>query len=229
MPDTVQQIAGGEAWIAIPEPAGLPSLDALLPYVGDGPAAGAVALELHALAGAAREARLAGNLERAAELDGEAVRFAVGSLERTPGPALLYESLRALDEWSDRVETGVDLRVHPEIGSSLRLVRRSGDAAREAVERGDTAFALLRIMHGAEAIRAHSPTTVALRVLGQAESRLRGRAGRSEAVERAIHLLRSARRELVAGDGTRALRRALYALQLLEGRQLAETGARTLP
>lgn len=227
MPDPVQQLAGGEAWVAIPEPTGLPSLDALLPYVGDGPAAPVVP-RLRALAAAARQARLDGQLDRAIELDREAVHLAVASLERPPDAALLFGALHALGEWSDRVERGVDVKAYPEIASSVRLVRRSSDAAREAMERGDTAVALLRTMHAAEAVRAHSPTTVALRVLGRAESRLRAHEGRSEAVARAIHLVRSARRELVAGDPSRALRRALYALQLIEGRQVVDTSLRDM-
>lgn len=223
MPEAVQQIAGGEAWMAIPEPASLPSLDDLIPYVTDRSRATPLLPRLHALTAAAREARVDGRLEQAADLDREAVHLAVASMERSPEPTLLFESLHALGEWSDRVELGVDLSVYPEIASSLRVVRRSSDAALDALERGDTAVAVLSIMQGAEAVRAHSPTTVALRVLARAETRLREFEGGVAPVDRAIHLVRSARRELIAGDPSRALRRALYALQLIDGRQVSDT------
>ena len=222
MPEAVQQIAGGQAWMAIPEPASLPSLDDLIPYVADRPDTPPVLPRLRALTLAAREARVDGRLERAADLDREALHLVVASMERSPEPTLLFESLHALGEWSDRVELGVDLSVYPGIASSLRVVRRSSDAALEAMERGDTAVAVLRIMQGAEAVRAHSPETVALRVLARAEARLRAYEGGAGPVERAIHLVRSARRELVAGDPSRALRRALYALQLIDGRQMVD-------
>lgn len=222
MPHALQQIAGGEAWVAIPEPAGLPGLGALLPYVGAGPAAAPVLPRLRALEAEAREARVDGRLDRARELERRAVGLAVASLERAPDPRLFYESLHGLAEWSGRVDATVDLRVYPDIAASLRLVQRATAGAWDALESGDTSTAVLRMMRGAEAVRAHGPTAVALRVLGRAESRLRQHEIRTVIVDRAIHLVRSARQELVAGDPSRALRRGLYALQLLEGRQVPE-------
>lgn len=219
-PETVQQIAGGAAWVAVPEPANLPTLDTWLPFVADSAVGETPAVSrIRMLREESRGALADGRLARAAELEREAVRLAVLSLDRQVEPRVLLDALFALDAWIIQVETTVDLSVYGEMGESLESVRRSREVAGAALEAGDTTTAVLRMSDASEVIRSHAPTHVALRVLGRVEARVRERGSQSATLDRALHLIRSARLELVSGDPSRALRRALYALQLVEGRQ----------
>lgn len=227
-PEAVQQIAGGAAWVAVPEPANLPTLDTWLPYVADGRVGETpVVSRIRMLREESRGALAEGRLAWAAELDREAIRLAVLSLDRPLDVGVLFDGLHALDVWIRQVETTVDLGVYGEMGESLEMVRRSRAIAAAAIETGDTTTAVLRISDAAERVRSHAPMHVALRVLGRVEARIRERESESATAARALHLVRSARLELVSGDPTRALRRALYALQLVEGRQV--TGVSDLP
>lgn len=217
VPEAVQQIAGGEAWVAIPEPRDLPTLDTWMPYGPAGERGAAVRARIDALLDESREAAYAGDLEWSTQLRTEATRIAVLSVERLPEPHVMAGAVRSVEEWAERVRIGVDLRVYPEVASSVRRVERSLGAARAALEAGDTTAAIIPLSDASERIRRHGPTSVALRVLDAAEARLRARAPSPPVLERAVHLIRSARHELVGGEPSRALRRALYALQLADG------------
>lgn len=226
MPEAIEQIAGGEPWVAVPAPASLPDLESWLPYVDRSepePGETAVLARIHALGSEAHSARAHGRLARAAELEREAIRLAVLSLERPIDARVLHGGLQALDGWGDRVEASLDLSLYPGIAGSLELVRSARATAARALESGDTTTAVLELISAAEAIRSHSPSSVALRALGRAEARIHA-ADSGPTSDRAIHLIRSARLELVSGDPSRALRRALYALQLIEGRHIRGTG-----
>jgi hypothetical protein len=67
-------------------------------------------------------------------------------------------------------------------------------------------------------VSSMAPAAVADRLLVHAESRLAERAAGDADAERALRLLRHAREALADGDEVRALRRALYALQLADGK-----------
>lgn len=217
-PGALQQIAGGEAWIAIEEPRALPSLDTWRGYV-----APEAREEVDALAAASRDARRRGSLDRAAELERAATGVALGSLERTPGTRVIGDAFDAIDRWIDRVAGSVDTRVYPDVAVSLARVAAAREIADQALAGGDTAVALAQLATAAEAIRSHAPTQVALRVLERSEARLRARDLSGSSMRRALHLVRSAREELTSGDPERALRRALYALQLTENAQVGPT------
>ena len=61
-----------------------------------------------------------------------------------------------------------------------------------------------------------TPTWPETPLMGAVEARLAAGAGESDGVRRARHLLADAREGLATGDSLRALRRAVYALQLLD-------------
>lgn len=223
MPGAVQQIAGGDAWLAVPVPESLPTLDVWMRYVPrSGPDDSRTISRVRSLQTEARRARAEGRLEWADEVEREATRLAVLAFDGSLDPVVLAEGLRAVKAWADGVEAGIDFEVYPEMAMSLRRVRRAHDVAGAALASGDTTTAVLQLADAAEVVRAHAPAAVTLRALGQVEARLREREYQSRTVERAVHLVRSARLELVAGDPARALRRALYALQLVEGRHVLE-------
>jgi hypothetical protein len=223
-PGALQQIAGGEAWIAIEEPRALPSLETWRAYVS-----AEAREEVDALAAASRDARRRGSLKRAAELERAATGVALRSLERTPNARVIGEVNGALDRWLARVGGSVDMGVYPEVAVSLRRVAASREIAGHALAAGDTAAALTQFAIAAEAIRSHAPTQVALRVLERSEARLRERQTSGTSMRRALHLVRSAREELTAGDPERALRRALYALQLTENAQVGSASEGSRP
>lgn len=222
VPASLQQLAGGEEWVAMPAPPGLPTLESWLPYVERSTPEGRAAhARIRALAGQAELARADGRLEEASLLERESQRMAVLALARYPEPRVLQEALFAVDFWADRVESEVALDEAPEMADALDEVRDSHGRAALLLERGDTTSAVLHLSEASERIRAFTPTSVALRVLARVEERLRARPTRDSGVRRALHLLASSRQELLTGDPRRALRRALYALQLAHGNEVA--------
>jgi hypothetical protein len=226
-PHALQQLAGGERWVAVAVPDRLPTLGDWLPSLDRSTAAGReVATRAESLRGEAQAARAAGRLEEAARLEREALRLVIGSLDRAPDARLMRDAFHAIDAWCDRVRSEVVLDEVPRVAVSLRAVEAARTSAAASLTAGDTAGAVLRIAFAAEQIREHAPPAVALRVLEQVETRLRqlpeGEPGR----RRALRLLRSAREELARGSSSRALQRALYALQLAEGRQVPTDTAR---
>lgn len=221
VPLALQQLAGGEEWVAMPAPAELPSLQTWLPYVERGTPEGRAADgRIRGLAAQAELARREGRLDDAALLDRESQRMAVLALARYPEPRVLQQALFAVDFWADRVQAEVALDRAPEMAQALREVRSAHGHAASLLAGGDTTSAVLHLSEASERIRAFTPTAVALRVLARVEEQLRARPEQDSAVRRALHLLASARQELLTGDPRRALRRALYALQLAHGNEV---------
>lgn len=179
-PESYRQIAGGEEWVAIAAPAGLPP---------------------------------------AGWMQGQ--QAGMGRVE----PRVLLNGLSALDRWTTRVALEADLEASPALAISHGRVVEARRLATEALAAGDTSAAMLRIQEAAEVIRGHAPPAVALRVLERTEAVLEAKPEGTPGVARALRLLRSARAELEAGEGLPALRRALYALQLAEGKGLRAAGA----
>jgi hypothetical protein len=221
LPDAIQRLAGGEEWVAVSAPQELPRLETWLPYLSRESEGGRAAYrrvrELDRLSQAAQRE---GRLTVAGELRREAQRVAVVALERQPDARVVQRALHSIEFWCDRVAAQVELRAGSELGEAHAQVMAARTLATEQLLRGDTASAVLLIAAAAERIREHTPEAVALRVLQRAQERLDPTALEADAADRAGHLLGNARQELISGDPRRALQRALYALQILEGNEL---------
>jgi hypothetical protein len=221
VPEAIQRLAGGEEWVALPAPVDLPHPAAWSEYISsttaEGRAARARVRELDRLA---REAQRDGRPEVAVELRAEAEQVAIAALDRNPAPEVLLNALGALDFWRHRVSVGFDSERYPELTAASQRVGIAREGAMALLAAGDTAAAMGEIVAAAATIREHTPEAVALRVLAAAEGRIAGAALEPAASERAIGLLLQARQELISGDPRRALHRALYALQIVEGREL---------
>lgn len=216
-PHALHRLAGGEEWVAVVAPRELPGVQTWVPLLSSATPQGAQALQLVSrLEREAAAAREAGQLRRAEELDREAVRVAVIALDGAPPAALVQQSLSAVDAWCERVRREVEPDRAPSLHRDLEAVEAARTAAAAALTAGDTTTAMLGLAGAAERIRGHAPAAVALRVLGRVEERLTAEGAPRD--ERALHLLRSAREELVHGDPRRALYRAWYALQLADGK-----------
>lgn len=212
-PTSYVQHAAGGVWVAVTEPASLPRVDTWLPYIGqDGAAPGAI----REMRERAARFRTAGRIEDALQVEDEMMRFAARSLTRAPEPARLLSALAGLDEWADRARLRLQTGSYPELSRAVATVSGEADAARASLVAGDTSRAVLHITRGAIAAREHAPLAVGLRLMGAVEARLAAGAGQSPGVRRARHLLADAREGLATGDSVRALRRAVYALQLLD-------------
>jgi hypothetical protein len=208
----VQQAAGG-VWVAVTEPAQLPRVDTWLPYIGaETPAAGA----LREMRDRAARFRTAGRVEDALRLEDEMMVFAARSLTRPPDPARLLAGVAALDEWADRAHARLQTGSYPELSAAVAIVTAEAQEARARMAAGDTGRAVLHVTRGAVAAREQAPVAVGLRLMAAVEAALAGGAGESAGVRRARHLLADAREGLATGDSLRALRRAVYALQLLD-------------
>lgn len=221
VPASIRQLAGGEEWVAVAAPRDLPGLRSWLPYLDPSSPAGAAALaRVRELSGEAEQARRVGRIARAAAYEAEAERVAVVALARHPAPMELQRALFAIDAWTDRVRAEGSPERTPRISEALAEVESARGHAGTLLARGDTTSAVLQISRAAGRIRSLTPTEVALRVLARAEEGLRERPADDPGVERALHMLASSREELLHGDARRALRRALYALQLAHGNQV---------
>ena len=210
----VQAVAGG-AWVAVAEPPGMPRADTWLPWLAsDGPAAA----QVRQLRDSAGRARSAGRVEEAMALEEDALRLAAGSLARSPDAVRgVLVPLAALDAWTDRARTRLELGRYPSLDSAAAAVGAEAAAARAALAAGDTMIAVTHIASGTLLARRHSTLGVGLRLLAAVEARL-GPAKNVDStnLKRARHLLAGAREALATGDSMRAMRRAVYALQLLE-------------
>ena len=105
---------------------------------------------------------------------------------------------------------------YPGLDSIAAIVAERHAAALAALAAGDTRGAVLRLAEGAEAARAASPVAVALRLVADAERRIDGDPAPSADLKRARLLLRLSREAMATGDQTRAMKRAWYALQLID-------------
>jgi hypothetical protein len=208
----VQHVAGA-TWVAVTEPVGLPRVDTWLPYV---PAESAAGRTLREMRDQAAKARSAARVEEALQLEDEMMRLAARSLSRAPEPARVLAGAAALESWADRARARLETGSYPELAAAVATVSAHALAARTAVATGDNAGAVLHVTDGTIAAREHAPMAVGLRLMAAVEARLGPGAGESAGVRRARHLLADAREGLATGDSVRALRRAVYALQLLE-------------
>lgn len=220
-PRMVQQGAGGEEWVAMTLPAGLPSLATWLPYLESDRQGHAKLEVVHRLRRDAALEREAGRYGAASALTRDATRAALGSIAKPPDPLVLVQAVAALRVWSERVRLDVPLDRHPELAASWQAVESAREAAEAALLEGDTLAAVHAIGAAAERIVEHSPAAVVLRVVERAEARLAANDLPVPQRERAAHLLGTARQEMHVGDHVRALRRALYALQIADGNGVA--------
>jgi hypothetical protein len=208
---------GERVWAAVTVPEGLPDARTWLAFIGDQSTTDSPAvLELLA---EGQLARRSGDLPSARALEDSAALRAAGMVTRAPDIQVLGWALWGLDRWARRVETDVGLRSAPDIETASVRVREHRLAATQALERGDTSAAVIHLTRGSVVVRGYAPEVVAHRALAHAEALLAAVATQDGDLhdrdrERAIHLLRSSRDALGEGDGPRALRRALYALQL---------------
>lgn len=212
-PTSYVQHAAGATWVAVTEPVGLPRVETWLPYV---PAESAAGRTLREMRESAARARSAARVEEALRLEDEMMRLAARSLARVPEPARLLASVAALESWADRARARMETGSYPELAAAVARVSGHAHAARAALVTSDAGGAVLHITDGAIAAREHAPLAVGLRLMAAVEARLGSGAGHSTGVRRARHLLADAREGLATGDSVRALRRAVYALQLLE-------------
>jgi hypothetical protein len=219
-PRVLQQEAGGERWIAMTPPLDLPRLESWVPHLSPRTPESRAALQrVRELSREAEQARADGRLARADALQREATRIAVLSLRSPPPPRVVASSLAAIDLWLDRVRTQIPLERYGAMEASYQAVAEARALAAGRLADGDTLGAVHHLAAAAEHVRDQAPEAVALRVLAEAERRLPPGEPPPELV-RAVHLIGNARQELIRGSPARALQRALYALQILEGRQI---------
>lgn len=213
-PTSYVQVVSGGAWVAVAEPQGMARADTWLPWLAaDGPAAA----QVRHLREAAGRARGAGRIEESLALENDALRLAAGSLARAPDPVRILVPLAALDAWTDRARERLATGRYPELDAAATAVAAEAAAARGALAAGDTSGAVLHLAQGTRLAREQSALGVGVRLLASIESRLgRPAAAENANVKRARRLLAGAREGLATGDHVRALRRAVYAVQLLE-------------
>lgn len=216
-PGSYVQSAGGTEWVAVAEPVGMARAATWLRYAAPGSPAREGVRGLHAAAG---RARAAGRMEEALAMEDQALLLAAASVSRAPDPRRVLEPLAALDAWTDRARERMEHGRYPALDSAAASVAARADSARAALSARDTAAAVRLIARGTVAARGQGPMAVGLRLLASAEARLAaGGAGQNGA--RARRLLAGAREGLAGGDSIRALRRAVYALQLLDAPPVA--------
>jgi len=168
------------------------------------------------------------------EEEGEVVRVAV----RAQAVPILYG---ALGESSARTALASLAWLRSDPGFLDALPGSLADPLREALlmaERGEAALAAGRgeqalgwALAGADRARSVTTEAVARRMVRRGEALLAGEPDPGVDLDRATHLMNGARRALGEGDFTRAIQRAFYACQVLEGPwdPDPETGERRIP
>lgn len=214
--------AEGELWVAITVPPGVPDLQSWMPYLRAAGPQGSTNLErVRALQTGMERARRAGNAERAHLLEEEAIRVAAGSLTTLPDARLFLRSFGALDAWLARADAQLEEIRLPQLEGAVDAVRFDRQAAESALSAGDTATAVIHLATAALKVREYAPSAVALRVLDRAAERLEAHSLNDVNARRAKRLLANAREALLHRQDTRALQRALYALQIADGQTAA--------
>ena len=212
-PESFVREAGGATWVAVVEPAGLPTartwLSALPGHAPEGEAARATLSE-------AARVRRTGAMEGFLALEDRAAREAAAALPRAPEARMVLSALAAADEWVDRASVRTAGGRFPELARAELGVREAAARARSSLAAGDTLAAVREVAGAAEVARAWAPVSVALRVVRDAEGRIDATPNPSAGLVRARRLLRGAREGIAIGDHARALQRAMYALQLIE-------------
>ncbi len=203
----------GETWVAVAEPAGLPDAATWLPYLraGDPPA-----MRFRELRREAGRARGAADPARAAALEAEAARVAAEGIAVPPDAETVLRAIAALDGWLARAEGRLEGGGFPALDGAVAGVAALRREAAAALARNDVPGAAVLVTRAAAEVREWSPRGVGMRLIALAESRIASDATPSQDLRRARRLLRTAREALATGDDTRALKRALYALQIAD-------------
>jgi hypothetical protein len=224
-PSVFAQATEGTTWVAVSVPAGVPRLESWLALRPEGSAGDSVLRRTDALRADAARALRDGDTVTTRECELEAVRIAIHAAARTPDPAMLASAFTGLDTWRRRAAGELETSISPELALATAQVAAEAGAARAALAAGDTLQAMERLAAAAAKAEAHAPPAVALRALERAADNLGRLDPRSVDAARAKHLLATARVALAEGEGSRALRRALYALQLAENARGLPDGA----
>ncbi len=112
---------------------------------------------------------------------------------------------------------GDDFPTH--FSPALESAHRERDRARESLESGEVEAALEHLMAGGDGLQSVTPGALAAELISEAEGQLRrieGDGSYSEETERAQRLLIGARDALERDGGVVALKRAWYAVRLLD-------------
>jgi hypothetical protein len=219
-PGVFTHAAEGRLWAAFALPTGLPTPRTWIPYLGA--ETDSVLPRVRALQAESERLRRSGDIDGSTAREAEAAILAVRSLGDTPPPHVVGAVQRALGEWEARARTVAASGTYPEAEAGLVSVHGHRTEASALLAAGDTAAALVHLTEAVTTVRSLAPDAVASRVAALAEARLAALGEGDEDAVRALRLLRNAREALAAGDELRAFRRAMYALQLAEGRGLLE-------
>ncbi|HSU13612.1 hypothetical protein [Longimicrobium sp.] len=213
LPTSFAQQAGGRTWVAVTPPAGMPGVRTWMAY-----APREAATRVRSLEQQAARARRAGMLETALEMDGQAARLAATSVSADPPAPRVYGAVSAVREWETRAGERLRAGRYPDLERALAAVAAARAEAEAALARGETRAAVLRLADAAGAAREFAPEAVALRLIADAERRAGADPEPGPEMRRARLLLRLSREALATGDQTRAMKRAWYALQIVDGR-----------
>lgn len=216
LPTSFAQQAGGRTWVAVTPPPGMPGVRTWMAY-----APREAAAQVRSLEDQARRARRAGMLEMGIELDAQAARLAATSLAADPPAPRVYGAVSAVREWETRAGERLRSGSYPELERTLAAVASARGEAEAALARGETRVAVLRLADAADAAREFAPETVALRLIADAERRVGADPAPGAELRRARLLLRLSREAMATGDQTRAMKRAWYALQIIDGLDVA--------
>jgi hypothetical protein len=219
LPDSFAQQAGGRTWVAVTVPAGMPDARTWLAWVPRDNAA-----RVRAMQAQAARARRAGMLETALDVDAQAARLAASFVNADPPAPRVFGAVSAVREWETRAQERLRSGRYPDLQAALSAVAARRADAEAALARGETRIAVVRLAEAADAARAFAPEAVALRLIADAERRAGADGEPGPEMRRARLLLRLAREAMATGDQTRAMKRAWYALQILDAQ--ADSAAR---
>jgi hypothetical protein len=203
--------AVGRRWVAVAEPAGLPSARSWVGWA-DPVAADSV----RGLLAAAIRDRRSGHIELALAAEQAAAEVGAAHLARTPDAVTVLSAAAAVDRWLELAAEPASSGLYPELAHDRDAVAALRESARVSLAAGQTADACLTLTRAGGVARRWTPTAVAAAAVVQAELSIAADPTPSTDLLRARRLLRGARDGMASGDQARALQRALYALQLIE-------------
>ncbi|HET6765371.1 MAG TPA: hypothetical protein VFH27_16910, partial [Longimicrobiaceae bacterium] len=212
-PTSFAHVVGGRSWVAVALPDGLPDAQAWSGFVPRG--SGALP-RLQALKQAEAEARKTGRLERAQELAEARMRAAAQAAGAAVPAEALARASAALGSWDERVGLRLAAGAYPALDSARWQVDRLRALADAHAAAGENAAAAEELAEAAVRARAFSPEAVGTRVIADAEARIAAAAHDSGGLRRARDLLRTAREAVATGDYARAVRRATYAVEIVD-------------
>jgi hypothetical protein len=211
LPTSFAQEAGGRTWVAVSEPAGMPDARTWASW-----AAPHAAREVRALVAEAARARRGGELEGALALESRARLLSAASLAEDPPAPRVRAAVAAVREWEARAADRLRAGSYAGLDSALAAVSARRAEAEAALRDGRPREAVALLAEAGEAARAYAPVRVALGLLSRAEARIDGDPSPTPDLRRARLLLRLAREAMATGDEARAMKRAGYALQIIE-------------